>query len=414
MSPSNEMLAYVQKPDAGYAWEKRYESKNNLGTVVDLHLVSQVWQGIRWEHRLQVFVPVDAGFPETALLLVTADGGGRDDVDMGQLYAEATGMVCAFLYHVPNQPLFGDKMEDALIAHTFVQYLDTGDPDWPLLFPMVKSAVRAMDAVQACCRQERGQAPQRFVVTGASKRGWTAWLTAVADARVAAIVPLVYDNLNLFAQMPHQVEVWEGYSDQISDYTEAGLMEKMFTERGQHLAQLVDPYTYREQLTLPKLIVNGANDRYWATDALNLYWNDLKGPKYVLYVPNTGHGLADAARVFNTCSHFERAIASGHPLPELHWEFREDDGAVYLAIHSDTPAREAHLWVAHAPTRDFRSSVWSGVPMHGHDGHQGFAGHVEKTAHGAMAVFGEIAFTHKDAIYTLSTQMHLAKKEADF
>src|SRR5438046_2843929 len=48
---------YVKKPDAAFYWKIKSKLQLPEGTVYDLHLVSQVWQGITWEHQLQVYLP---------------------------------------------------------------------------------------------------------------------------------------------------------------------------------------------------------------------------------------------------------------------------------------------------------------------------------------------------------------------
>ena len=147
------------------------------------------------------------------------------------------------------------RREDEIIAYTFDKHLNGGEDNWPLLLPMVKSAVRAMDAVQEFLPVKTGLDIEDFVVTGGSKRGWTTWLTAAyddflenpADHRVKAIVPMVIDVLNIDEQMVHHKAAYEGvtehmygdYAEAMKPYVEYDIPDKlcMHTPRGPGVAR---------------------------------------------------------------------------------------------------------------------------------------------------------------------------------
>jgi PhoPQ-activated pathogenicity-related protein len=171
-----------------------------------------------------------------------------NSIALGMDLARKMGAPVAILYGIPNQPLLGGKFEDALIAETFVRYLDTKDATWPLLFPMTKSLVRAMDALQAFAKQEWNVEVRWFVVSGASKRGWTTWLTGASDPRVKAIAPMVIDTLNMVEQMENQLRSFGKYSDMIRDYTLRGLVPIPKTEEAVKLWRMIDPYFYKDRL----------------------------------------------------------------------------------------------------------------------------------------------------------------------
>jgi PhoPQ-activated pathogenicity-related protein len=400
-----DLDAYIQKKDPAFAWTHLDAKAAQGGTVHHFKLISQAWRGEPWEHPLRVYVPEKLEHPRAILLFI---GGGRrggepkaSDDEQGFNLARVCGARVAVLPLVPNQPLMEGRVEDDLIAETFVRYLETEDETWPLLFPMVKSAVAAMDAVQQWAAKE-GAPADSFVVTGASKRGWTTWLTAAVDKRVIAIAPMVIPTLNMKAQSQHQLEVFGQHSEQIDDYTRRHLTEQFDTPNGHKLWKMVDPFSYRERIKVPKLIINGTNDPYWTTDSLNLFWDDLEGPKYVVYLPNAGHGLEKHLDwAIHGIGALFRHIVADRPLPELSWRSTgEQDGTMLLTVRSRPEPKAAHLWIARTETRDCRKAEWTSRPIAKADL---LATRIETPTKGYASYFADLTFDDGGLEYHLST-----------
>jgi len=407
-----ELFQYLARPDQEFRWSKEETISTPLGTIHRLNLVSQQWQGIVWQHALMVYEPEQLTFPHHMLLFITGGSIGKlpqpKDYPLGLQLAQLTGARVAMLHQVPNQPLLGNRKEDDLISETWLKYLQTGDASWPLLFPMVKSATRAMDALQEFSQQQFQQPVEGFVVTGASKRGWTSWLTAAADQRVLATAPMVIDILNFPAQMKHQKATWGFYSEQISDYSQKGLLHKEGVppqEREEKLWAMMDPYTYRSRLTMPKLLIVGANDRYWTVDAMSLYWDELPGPKAQLRVANAGHNLNDGSggrmKALKTLAVFFRLSVAKKEFPLLTWKFSRPAESLTLTASSSIPPAKARLWHCTSATNDFRDSTWTSTPLNQESGT--CSGSFTPATGEHAAIYGEFQFTYEGLDYSLST-----------
>ncbi|MCX7796668.1 MAG: PhoPQ-activated pathogenicity-related family protein, partial [bacterium] len=337
LSYSQPLIDYVNKVDNSYKWKILSEETKDGITLYEVELTSQEWKGIIWTHRLIIGVPKSLINPKVGILFITGSWKGKYSEEM--LYIEELSKklscISAVLFDIPNQPLFGGLYEDALIAYTISKFVETQESDWPLLLPMTKGTIKAMDAIQEVVRMKTRINLEGFVVTGASKRGWTTWLTAVCDNRVKGIAPMVYDNLNIKAQFEHQRELWGDFSPKLSDYTMLGLDKLADTLIGDTILSIIDPFSYKERLKIPKLIINGSNDPYWAIDAVNLYIKDLPGEKYILYVPNSGHNLEDRERVVKNISTFYLYIAGRIPFPKIDWKLEENEASIRLLLRSD-------------------------------------------------------------------------------
>jgi PhoPQ-activated pathogenicity-related protein len=368
-------------------------------------LVSQVWQGDAWIHDLRLYLPQRNETPQTVLLFVRGGTPDASDEEFGQRMAQAARAPCAILYGIPNQPLLGGKVEDDLIAETFVRFLKNGDPDWPLLLPMTKSVVKAMDALQAFSSERLPQPIRNFVLTGASKRGWTSWLTAAIDTRVAGVAPRVFDMLNIPAQLAHQLASWGSYSEMLRSYVQPGLPSLLDTPGGRRLVDIVDPYSYRDQLRMPKLMLLGTNDRYWTLDAPDLFWRDLAGPRMVRYIPNAGHALPDAEDWQDTLACFFRAVAANRELPALDWELERQGESLHWTLTASVHPHAANLWVATAATRDFRQAQWESIATR--TDAQPLRGELALPNDRFIALFAEAAYRIDGQDCRLSTLVHV-------
>ncbi|QDV65614.1 PhoPQ-activated pathogenicity-related family protein [Crateriforma conspicua] len=358
--PQAAFTGFIQTDEPDYQWQLEDKVDTAGYQKWSLKLTSQRWQNIVWKHDVRVYVPKPCPHPDAAILFINGGSNRRPPNAAIEpacvALAGMSGMPVVALFQVPNQPLLGGKYEDALIAATWLKYLDTGDGTWPLLFPMVKSAVKTMDCVGELSEQQLQRPIERFIVTGASKRGWTSWLSAAADDRVIGIAPMVIDTLNFRKQMEDQKQKWGFFSEQIADYTEAGLVNlENESDAERQLRLMMDPYEYRDRIRVPKLLINGANDRYWRCDALDNYWNDLSSPKNVLTIANAGHGLEGGhMRVTASIATFAAKCAEGRRLPSIQWSTQTDGRSIRFTAQSDRDVSDFRFWVAFSDTRDFR------------------------------------------------------------
>ena len=358
---------YIHKPDSAYRWKTVSRSHDDGLTTFVIDMVSQSWRDEKevdrtlWQHWLIVMVPDKLEHDDTALLFIGGGSNGGEPPTQGDEMTRQIALqshaVVADLKMVPNQRLEfhsdGHKRnEDDLIAYTWLQYLKTGDPDWPARNPMVKSAVRAMDTISALMASKAGgnRKTDKFVVAGGSKRGWTTWLSAL-DNRVVAIAPIVIDVLNLQESMRHHYSAYGFWAPSVGDYTRAKIFDWFGTPQLKELQKLVDPYYYRHRLKLPKYIVNAAGDQFFLPDSSQFYFDDLIGEKMLRYVPNGDHSLA-GTEVAQDLLAFFITILKNKPRPSLAWKFK---GPAEMSATPSMPAAYVLQWVATNPNaRDFR------------------------------------------------------------
>ena len=407
---NNHMKDYVTKADPAFGYEVAETFNGEGWTEHRVKMVSGTWltkQEVNhpeWWHWVTIVVPDEV--TETEALMVIGGGSTEDEKPQAanELLIQAavgTKSIIAEISNIPFQPLNyvndekDDRFEDDLIAYGWRQYLEGGakdeDVEWLAHIPMTRAVVRAMDVVQEISA-DLNKPVDSFVVAGASKRGWATWTTAIVDDRVIAIIPVVIDVLNVESSFNHHWRCYGAWSPAINDYINEGIMDWTGSKEYARLLELVEPYSFIDQLTLPKFLINATGDEFFITDSWQFYWDDLVGDKYIQYVPNANHGLNGTYNLGSLVA-FYNAVITESAIPKVDWSVSAD--SIYLEVLSDADYKVTKWEAVNENARDFRvpviGKVWKDLELSKTPDNQ-YAIHFSAPENGYKAGLLEIVF----------------------
>ena len=410
---------YVAVYDANFSYIEKSRSFD-WGTLTRgyiLEMTSQGWRDpcevepVVWKHWVTVVVPewdLLLGTTQGTALIIISDGNTTDPEPLASEIdpnyrdiAAGTRSVVVELSGVPNQPLrFADedvnRIEDEIIAYSWDKFLNGGDAYWPAQLPMVKSVVRCMDTVQDFVENYAADTKtiDYFVLTGGSKRGWTAWLTAAVDMRVTALAPIVSDLLNMRRSFAHHWAAYGFWAEALEPYEQMGIFDWFDTPEANELLEIVDPFEYRHRLNIPKYIINAAGDNFFVMDSIRFYFNQLEEETYLRHVPNTDHYLTGAFEdVYSSMIPYYDAFLYGDARPKFSWSF-EDDGSIRVET-VDTPKDVNLVQATNLTSRDFRlgtiGTAWEDTDLYDTGGGI-YVGQVNEPNSGWTAFFVELVY----------------------
>lgn len=382
---TSPLINYVRAPDPYYNYIVSSNVTKELGfTIYNLYLTSQQWLNASvasnsiWTHWVQLCIP--NYYQESQAFLWIGDGTtaafDQPPSDFGEfglltnLICEVSQSVVGYIRAIPNEPItfYGDwqkksRMEDAVIAYTWAHMINyTTDYNWLARFPMTKACIKAMDAIQDFALKQAGITISKFVVSGASKRGWTAWMVgAVQDPRVSGIIPIVAPVGNIIPQFNEQYQSYNGFSFAIADYADQHLLPGWLNtnEIVDNVLQYIDPLNYPEAMAaIPKYVIVASQDEFFMPDAAQYYWNSLPGEKYLWIVENADHALfLNIVEVVTSITEFYLSTFNErHLRPTYYWNITNNGQTITFV---DTSLKgnivAATVWMnQNNPNRDWR------------------------------------------------------------
>lgn len=384
-------IAELEKEPLQYTLLKK--EKFSQMEIHNYQLISQYWSPDNfvspaiWEHQVDIYIPHHP-VSERALLIInnginhgTPFTSPKDPTNFTpevlEEIARSTKTVVIALSDIPNQYLTyrGDwrfLKEDESIAMSWSSFLQDPENRYtrPLYVPMVAAVSQAMTLAE---KELHAFKIKHFIVSGVSKRGWTTWLSAIADSRVDAITPFVIDVLNTRKVLGHMYKTY-GHNWPIAfyPYYRFELDKELDTVPFFNLMNIVDPYRYlgtpyKSRLAIPKYIVNASGDDFYVPDNSSFYYGSLPGEKALRYAPNSNHyGILNFTK--QSLIPFVNRVQKGISTPVLDIFTEMTERVQYVTVRFSEVPEKVVLWKASNPeSRDFRYACgvrYMETPLH--------------------------------------------------
>ncbi|HEN3566347.1 TPA: PhoPQ-regulated protein [Yersinia enterocolitica] len=357
-------------------------SKENLPELEwrRYQLTSQNWSPenlvspAEWQHEVEIFIPENSPSKRALVIINNGTNHGTETIppsgptdfaiDRLQEIARDTNTVVIAISAIPNQYLEyqPDKepvKEDYSVARSWYLFMDAPETRsiLPLHVPMAAAISQAMTMAQQALPEK---ALDSFIVSGVSKRGWTTWLTAIADPRVEGIVPFVIDLLGTHAGLEHMYRSYGGnWPIAFAPYYQQEIDKKLDTPGFAKLMQIIDPLQYlsteyESRLDIPKYIVNASGDDFYVPDNTDFYYDKLPGDKVLRVAPNSSHYGIKAFSEQSLIT-FVNRLQQSKALPQLNASIDIKNKVQTLTASLSEKPDKVLLWTAINPNaRDFR------------------------------------------------------------
>jgi PhoPQ-activated pathogenicity-related protein len=242
-------------------------------------------------------------------------------------------------------------------------FLETGDPEWLPRLPMVKAAMAAMRSVQEYTKQAGIADIDGWVVSGASKRGWTTWMVGAVNCptcpNIDGIAPVVPIVPNLQVGVHHMWKAFGGFTFAFSDYTDVDITVRIDDPQTTEMFKVIDPIHYVDRLArLPKTILVSSGDEFMMFEWTKNWKDTFKGETHVYIADNAEHSMATGiVGLLRTLSCFSNSVFLNGTRPTFDYQFDEEKGIISVQVPEDQELVKVVL--RHANTlsderRDFR------------------------------------------------------------
>ncbi|MEX9248657.1 PhoPQ-activated protein PqaA family protein, partial [Salmonella enterica] len=385
----------------------------------------------RWQNGVDIYIP-DSAREKNALVVINNgsnnNGSGTpvaptnfNEEELSRI-AIATRTVVISVSNVPNQVLSYQGVttplgEDNSVAYSWKLFI--GDThkyqDASLHIPMAASVSQAFRLAKKELTQQN---INKFIVTGASKRGWAAWLTALSDPDVGAVVPFAMDLLNTQKSLEHMYQSYgKNWPVAFYPYYNQGIDQQVGTDKFARLMRLEDPLTYLntdmgDRLKIDKYIINASGDDFYVPDNSHFYYGLLPGSKSLRVVPNSTHnGILSVAE--QSLITFVNRFQEKQKLPEITENVQSrGDGKKELVVNFSEKPVAILQWTARNPAaRDFRYACdikYNSVPVSLATGDNTLSISLTTPDSGWQATYIEATFTDG---YVATTQVYITPDE---